>query len=54
VVADGISEDIIIALAKLSRLFVIARNSSLAFKGRNVLTSEIAKSLGVDTSSKLA
>jgi adenylate cyclase len=45
--ADGISEDIIIALAKLSQLFVIARNSSFAFKGRNVLTSEIAKSLGV-------
>ena len=45
--ADGISEDIIIALSKLSQLFVIARNSSFAFKGRNVLTSEIAKGLGV-------
>ena len=45
--ADGFSEDIVIALSKLSQLFVIARNSSFAFKGRNVLTSEIAKGLGV-------
>ena len=34
--ADGISEDIITALSKLPQLFVIARNSSFTFKGRNV------------------
>jgi adenylate cyclase len=45
--ADGICEDIITALSKLSQLFVIARNSSFSFKGRNVLVTEVAKSLGV-------
>jgi adenylate cyclase len=45
--ADGISEDIITALSKLSQLFVIARNSSFTFKGRNVHIDEIGKRLGV-------
>src|SRR5271157_5710156 len=45
--ADGISEDIITALSKLSQLFVIARNSSFTFKGKNVLVAEVARSLGV-------
>jgi adenylate cyclase len=45
--ADGISEDIITALSKLSQLFVIARNSSFTFKGKNVLVMEIGRSLGV-------
>ncbi len=45
--ADGISEDIITALSKLPQLFVIARNSSFTFKGRNVNIGEVAKSLGV-------
>ena len=45
--ADGISEDIITALSKLSQLFVIARNSSFTFKGRNVHIGEVGKSLGV-------
>jgi adenylate cyclase len=45
--ADGISEDIITALSKLSQLFVIARNSSFTFKGKNVNVQEIGKSLGV-------
>ncbi len=44
--ADGIAEDIITALSKIS-LFVIARNSSFTFKGRNVLVAEVGKSLGV-------
>jgi adenylate cyclase len=43
--ADGISEDIITALSKLSQLFVIARNSSFTFKGKNV--QEVSKNLGV-------
>ena len=41
------SEDIITALSKLGQLFVIARNSSFTFKGRNVHVGEVAKSLGV-------
>jgi adenylate cyclase len=45
--ADGISEDIITALSKLKQLFVIARNSSFAFKGKNVNVGEVGKSLGV-------
>ena len=45
--ADGISEDIITALSKLAQLFVIARNSSFTFKGKNVHIGEVGKSLGV-------
>jgi adenylate cyclase len=45
--ADGISEDIITALSKLSQLFVIARNSSFTFKGKNVNIQEVGRSLGV-------
>lgn len=45
--ADGISEDIITALSKLSQLFVIARNSSFTFKGQNVQVQEVGTKLGV-------
>jgi adenylate cyclase len=45
--ADGIAEDIITALSKLGQLFVIARNSSFTFKGKNVHVGEVGKSLGV-------
>ncbi|ARP68367.1 adenylate/guanylate cyclase domain-containing protein (plasmid) [Mesorhizobium sp. WSM1497] len=45
--ADGISEDIITALSKLSQLFVIARNSSFTFKGQNVRVQEVGTKLGV-------
>lgn len=45
--ADGISEDIITALSKLSQLFVIARNSSFTFKGRSVNVQEVGHSLNV-------
>jgi TolB-like protein/class 3 adenylate cyclase/tetratricopeptide (TPR) repeat protein len=45
--ADGIAEDIITALSKVSQLFVIARNSSFTFKGRNVDVREVSKNLGV-------
>ena len=41
--ADGISEDIITALSKLSQLLVIARNSSFTFKGKNVDLREVGK-----------
>jgi adenylate cyclase len=34
--ADGITEDIITALSKISELQVIARNSSFIYKGRAV------------------
>jgi adenylate cyclase len=45
--ADGISEDIITALSRLSQLMVIARNSSFTFKGKNVDLREVGKTLGV-------
>ena len=34
--SDGISEDLITALSKLRRFFVIARNSSFIYKGKAV------------------
>jgi TolB-like protein/Tfp pilus assembly protein PilF len=46
-VADGISEDIITALARLRWLFVIARHSSFVFKGRAADVREVARELGV-------
>lgn len=45
--ADGIAEDIITDLAKVSGLFVVARNSSFTYKGRAVKVKEIAQDLGV-------
>jgi adenylate cyclase len=45
--ADGIAEDIITALSHFKQWFVVARNSSFAYKGRNVNIREIAKELGV-------
>jgi adenylate cyclase len=45
--ADGIVEDIITALSRFNQLFVIARNSSFAYKGRNVDVTQIGRELGV-------
>ncbi|WP_119417982.1 tetratricopeptide repeat protein [Desertibaculum subflavum] len=45
--ADGITEDIITALARLSWLFVIARNSTFVYKGRAVDVRQVAQDLGV-------
>ena len=45
--ADGIAEDIITTLSKLSGLFVIARNSSFAFKGQSKDPRNVAVELGV-------
>ncbi len=45
--ADGISEDIITGLAKLRWFFVIARNSSFAYKGKAVDVKRAARELGV-------
>ena len=45
--ADGISEDIITELSKFRSLFVIARNSSFAFKGQAIDIKEVSKKLGV-------
>ena len=45
--ADGMTEDLITDLSKISGLFVIARNSSFAYKGRSVKVQEIGRDLGV-------
>lgn len=45
--SDGISEDIITDLSKLSELHVIARNSSFVYKRRAVSTRDVARELGV-------
>ena len=45
--ADGIVEDIITALCHIRWLFVIARNSSFAYKGRAVDVKEVGRELGV-------
>ena len=45
--ADGIVEEITTALSRMRWLFVIARNSSYAFKGRIIDAREIGRALGV-------
>jgi adenylate cyclase len=45
--SDGMTEDLITDLSKISALFVIARNSSFAYKGRSVKVQEIGRDLGV-------
>ena len=45
--SDGITEDILTALAHVPWLFVIARNSSFVFKGRAVDVREAGRQLGV-------
>ena len=45
--ADGIVEDIITALSRLKWFFVIARNSSFTYKGKNVDVKQVARELGV-------
>ena len=45
--ADGISEDIITGLSKLRWFFVIARNSSFAYKGKAVDVKRVSRELGV-------
>ena len=45
--ADGITEDIITALARLSWLFVIARNSAFTYRGKATDVRQVARELGV-------
>jgi adenylate cyclase len=45
--ADGISEDIITDLSKVSGLFVTSRNSSFSYKGQAVGSEKVCRELGV-------
>jgi len=44
---DGLSEEIITALSKIPKLFVIARNSTFTYKGKPVKVQQVAEDLGV-------
>ncbi len=44
---DGMTEDLITDLSKLSGLFVIARNSVFTYKGKPVKVKQVAQELGV-------
>ena len=46
--SDGITEDIITDLSKVSGLFVVARNTAFTYKGKTVEVPEVAKRLGVN------
>jgi TolB-like protein/class 3 adenylate cyclase/Flp pilus assembly protein TadD len=45
--ADGMTEDLITDLSKISGLFVIARNSTFTYKGKPVKIRQVAEELGV-------
>jgi TolB-like protein len=45
--ADGMVEEIITALSRIRWLFVIARNSSFAYKGQSVDVKQVGRELGV-------
>ena len=44
---DGLSEEIITALSKTPKIFVIARNSTFTYKGKPVKVQQVAEELGV-------
>jgi adenylate cyclase len=46
--SDGITEDIITDLSKVSALSVVARNTAFTFKGQSVDVKDVAKTLGID------
>ena len=45
--ADGMVEDVITALSRFKSLFVIARNSSFAYKGKPLDIRQVSRELGV-------
>jgi TolB-like protein/Tfp pilus assembly protein PilF len=45
--SDGVTEDLITGLSKVSGLFVIARNSVFTYKGKPVKVGEVGRDLGV-------
>ena len=45
--SDGVTEDLITGLSKVSALFVIARNSVFTYKGKPVKIREVGRDLGV-------
>jgi adenylate cyclase len=45
--SDGVTEDLITGLSKVSGLFVIARNSVFTYKGKAVKVGQVSRDLGV-------
>ncbi|MEE9157277.1 MAG: HEAT repeat domain-containing protein, partial [Gammaproteobacteria bacterium] len=45
--ADGMTEDLITDLSKISGLFVIARNTTFTYKGKMITIRQVAEDLGV-------
>jgi TolB-like protein/Tfp pilus assembly protein PilF len=45
--SDGLTEEIITALSKTPKLFVIARNSAFVYKGKPVNVQQVSRELGV-------
>jgi len=45
--SDGITEEIINALSKISRIFVIARNSTFTYKNKPVKVQRVSEEMGV-------
>jgi adenylate cyclase len=45
--SDGITEDVITDLSKVSALFVVARNTAFTFKGKAVKVTDVARELSV-------
>lgn len=45
--SDGIAEDIITDLSKISALFVVGRNTSFTYKGMSLQLQKVARELGV-------
>jgi len=45
--SDGITEEIITGLSKISHLFVIANNSSFSYKGKQIKIQQVGRELGV-------
>ena len=46
--SDGITEDVITDLSKVSGLFVIARNSAFVYKGKAIAVPDVCRELGVN------
>jgi TolB-like protein/class 3 adenylate cyclase/Flp pilus assembly protein TadD len=44
---DGMTEDLITDLSKISGIFIISRNSTFAYKGKTVKIKQVAEELGV-------
>lgn len=45
--SDGFSEDLITELSRFRDIFIVSRNASFAYKGRNVDIRQVGKDLGV-------